>query len=87
VIIKAPRNQPIRSASPIIGSFSGAVGREPVVGTYTPNSDQRALSATRPTPYPIEALQQIIQQGFTPTPTPVPTVAQETEQKAEEKTN
>jgi len=87
VVIRAPRNQPSRPVAPIIGSSSGAVGREPVIGTYTPNSDQRALSATRPTPIPIEALQQLIQQGLTPTATPVPTVAQETTSKAAEKSD
>jgi hypothetical protein len=84
VVIRAPRNQPIRPAVPVIASSSGAVIREPITGTYTPNSDQRALSATRPTPIPIEALQPLVQQGLTPTATPVPTVAQETTSKAAE---
>ena len=83
-VIRAPKNQPSRSVSPVIGASSGAVGREPVIGTYTPNSDQRALSATRPTPIPIEALQQLIQQGLTPTAPPFPTVAQEITSKAAE---
>lgn len=63
-----PSENRTTGTSAVLGAAGGAVERAVIQGTPTPNSDQRALSATRPTPYPIEMLKDIIQQGFTPIP-------------------